>query len=46
MFMSVNLHVYMCIMFMPGAHGNQRRVLDSLELELWVVMNYDVGAKN
>ena len=32
----------MCI---PGAHRNQKRVLDPLELELWAAMSCYVGAE-
>ena len=40
------LHVCICTTFLLGAHGGQKRVLDSLEIELWVVINHCVGAGN
>lgn len=33
-------------MYMPGAHGGHKRVLDPLEVELWMVMRHCVGAGN
>lgn len=36
--MSVCLHVYMCIVCVPGARGDQKRAPDTLELELKVIL--------
>lgn len=33
-------------MCMPGAQGGQERVSDSLELELKIIVNFHVGARN
>lgn len=40
------LHVYNWTVFMPGAHGSQRRVSDPLVLELHMVVSYHMGARN
>ena len=39
---------YLCLwaMHMLGAHRGQKRVLGSLELELWMVINHHVDAEN
>lgn len=29
-----------------GAHRSQKRLLDPLELRLWMIVNHHVGAKN
>lgn len=36
----------LCIMYVSGVHGGQRRVLDPLELELWTVVTHYVGTEN
>jgi hypothetical protein len=33
----------MCAAYVPAAYGDQRRALDTLELELWMAMNHHVG---
>jgi hypothetical protein len=40
------LDVRACIRCIPGAHRGQRRAPDLLELELWVVLIYLMGAEN
>ena len=40
------LHVCMCTMCMPGAHGGQKRALDLLELQLWMLESHHVGVTN
>lgn len=30
----------------PGAHGSQRRISDTMELELWSVVSHPIGAGN
>lgn len=37
------MYVHMC---KPGAHRSQDSGLDPLELELWMVVSYHVGAEN
>ena len=37
---------YLCTMCMLGEHRDQKRVSDTLTLELWVVLNCHVGAGN
>lgn len=32
--------------YIPGARGAQKRVSESLDLELWVVVSYHEGARN
>lgn len=39
------MYVYMPL-GVPGAHGGQKSVSDSLDLGLQVVINYPVGAEN
>lgn len=39
------LYIYMCV-YLPVAHGVQKRALDPLELEFWVVVNFHVGTEN
>lgn len=34
----------LCIIYVSGVSGGQRRVLDPLELELWTVVNHYVNA--
>lgn len=36
----------MCVMCMPGAHGDQKKVLGPLELELQVFVSHHVDAGN
>lgn len=38
------LHTCLCTIYVPGAYKGQKRMLDSLELELQVVGSYHVGA--
>lgn len=40
------LFVYMCTMCVPSAQGGQKRVLDTLGLELCVIVSYYVDAGN
>lgn len=42
------LCLYVCIhtMYVPDNPGNQRRALDSLEIELWMVVSHPVGSKD
>ena len=39
--------LYACIhtMYVPDDPGNQKRALDSLEMELWMVVSHPVGSK-
>lgn len=39
-------HVYLCIMYVPGAHGAQKRALNSLGLELETIVSCLVWAGN
>lgn len=36
----------MCTMSMPSALEGQKKISDHLELELWVVMSHQLGARN
>lgn len=36
----VSLYVCMCTMCAPDAGGGHKKVFDSLELGLWVIMNH------
>lgn len=38
--------LYVCILFIFGACGGQKRVLDPLELEFRMVVSHQVGAGN
>jgi hypothetical protein len=38
------MHVSICSVYMPDDHGEQKKALDPLELELWVVVRHHVGA--
>jgi hypothetical protein len=40
------LHVYLCTICVSGAHGDQKKVLNPLELELQMVMSCHVGARS
>lgn len=40
------LPMCLCTTFMPGANGSQKDVLDSLELELFVIVGHHVDAGN
>lgn len=40
------LHVCVCSMYMPGALGSQKRLSESLELELSMVVSCHMGVKN
>ena len=42
--MSSLLHVSLCIMCVPGAHGSRKRLLGSLKLELQMVVGHNVSA--
>lgn len=33
-------------MYVPDAHGGQKKVSDAQKLELWIVVNYLMGAEN
>jgi hypothetical protein len=44
--MSVCLHECMCITCVPGAQGDKKKVLDSLEPEFQVAKSLHVGAGN
>jgi hypothetical protein len=39
-------NMYVCAPHVCSAHGNQKKVSDSLELELQTVVNLHVGAGN
>lgn len=39
------LHLCLCNIRVPGAHGGERRALSPLELELWMVMDCYIGAE-
>lgn len=39
-------HVCLCTMCVPDAHEGQVRVLDNLEIKLWVTVSRHVGAGN
>lgn len=55
-FFHFNFYLFLCIcvfclyvyppQYMPGAHKCQKKTLDPLELELWMLVNYYVGAGN
>ena len=38
--------MYLCTSWMPGAHRGQKKALDLRELELQMVVSFQVGAKN
>ena len=40
------MYVCMYTMYMPAAHGSQKRKVDPLELELQMVVNHSVYARN
>lgn len=40
----VSAFIYMCTTRMAGAHEGQKSGSDLLELELWPVLSYQVGA--
>lgn len=40
------LYVCLCTLCVPGGFGSQRSMVDSLKLELFVVMSHYVGAGN
>lgn len=40
------MHTYLCILYMPSECRSQKKVLNSLELELQMVVNQLVGAGN
>lgn len=44
--MSGRLHVCMCTMSMPDAHGSKKRASLPQELELQMVVSYQEGARN
>ena len=35
-----------CAMCVPGAQGDQKRLLDHLEPEIWMTVTHHVGALN
>lgn len=39
------LHICLCTMCLPRAHGGHNRVSDPLELELWRTVSYHAGAE-
>jgi hypothetical protein len=39
------LHVCMCLICIPGAHGNPKRAVETLELELMMIASCSVGAQ-
>lgn len=40
------MYVCVCVMYLPSAYGDQKRALNTLELELQIVMNHQTGAGN
>lgn len=40
------VHICLCITLMPCCHGDQKRALTALELELTLFVSYHVGAKS
>ena len=40
------MHVCMYIINVPGIRRGQNRVLDPLEIKLWIIVNFPVGAGN
>jgi hypothetical protein len=38
--------VYIYTKYVPSVCGNPKRLLDPLELELWMVVSYPLGAEN
>ena len=46
MCMTVCLHVYLCAVCLPGACRDQKRVSDTLEEDVQVVVSCHVGAGN
>lgn len=40
------LSACMCTMYITGTQGSQKRILDPLKLELWMVVNHFVGSEN
>lgn len=41
-----SLHVCVCIITMPGAHGSQKKVLDPLELKVKIAVSHHVDAES
>ena len=37
---------YVYTIYIPGAHGGNRRVSDPMGLELWITVNCNVSARN
>lgn len=46
MLLDVCLHMCLCAAYMSGAHGNQKKLLNPLELESEAVVTCRVGAGN
>lgn len=46
MCMNILLHICICTICLPGALGEQRRALDTLELELQVIVNCHLDSRN
>lgn len=42
----VCLHVCLCVTYVPEAIRDQKRVLNSMELELQTIVSYHVGTRN
>lgn len=42
----VHMYLRTYIMYVPGVRRGQKRVLDPLEIELWIIVNFRVGAGN
>lgn len=44
--MHMCVYAYVSHMYVPGVLGDQKRALDLLELELWVVLSHHVDVEN
>lgn len=42
----LHLHIYLCNMSGPGAYEGQKKALDSLGLEIQMVVSHHAGAGN
>lgn len=40
------MHEWLCAMGVSGAPGDQKRALDTPELELWIIVSYHVGTES
>lgn len=38
--------MFVCTAYVPGAHGGQKRDLDSLDLEIWLLVSRHVGVSD